>query len=153
MAASSTRLRTKNVASELFRIPYLTPFRSEMRRTKSVESPRNVVLHGSMVIVGLSVSDSLLELDWVVEEVRDMLSDTLALRLAERVSLGVDELDFVRGLVKVFSAVFVTVTPCERVAENVDVAFLFVKVVSFVSVNVNVFVAFAESEGVPAVVS
>jgi hypothetical protein len=82
-----------------------------------------------------------------------MLSDTLALMLAERVSLGVDELDFVRGLVKVFSAVFVTVDPCEMVAENVDVAFLFVSVVSFVSVNVNVFDAFAESEGVAALVS
>jgi hypothetical protein len=82
-----------------------------------------------------------------------MLSDTLALMLAERVSLGVDELDFVRGLVKVFSAVLVTVDPCEMVAEHVAVAFLFVSVVSFVSVNVNVFDAFAESEGVAALVS
>jgi hypothetical protein len=97
MAASSTRLRTKNVASELFRIPYLTPFRSVMRRIKSVESPRNVVLHGSMVIVGLSVSDLLFEMDWVVEKVSVGLSDAEALSLVEEVTLVVDDLDGVRG--------------------------------------------------------
>jgi hypothetical protein len=93
MAASSTRLRTKNVFSELFRIPYLTVFSNVMRRTKSVESPRNVVLHGSIVIVGLS--------------------DGVALSLAEEVTLVVDDIDGVNSWVSVFSIVMVGVSSFE----------------------------------------
>jgi hypothetical protein len=85
------------VASELFRIPYLTPFSSVMRRIKSVGSPRNVALHGSMVTVGLSVTDLLFEMDWVVEKVSVGLSDAEALSLLEEVTLVVDDLDGVRG--------------------------------------------------------
>jgi hypothetical protein len=83
-------------------MPYLTPFSSVMRWTKSVESPRNVVLHGSMVIVGLP--------------------DAEALSLVEEVTLVVDDLDGVRGWVSVFSIVMVGVSSFEVEYDCVGVA-------------------------------